>query len=72
MAARTVGGESWRECELHARHLLGEIGFKRLQEEIAVGEVVYGVRERVVRKVAEKPSEPYDSGPASDGQSDLF
>lgn len=31
--------ESWRECELHARNLLGEAGFRRLQAERR-GEVV--------------------------------
>lgn len=27
--------ESWRECEIHARNLLGEEGFKKLMEELA-------------------------------------
>ncbi len=30
--------ESWRECELHARNLLGEEGFAKLKEEIAAGQ----------------------------------
>ena len=27
--------ESWKECEIHARNLLGEEGFNRLMKEIA-------------------------------------
>lgn len=31
--------ESWRECHLHARNLLGERGYRELLDEIAAGEV---------------------------------
>ncbi len=54
--------ESWRECELHARNLLGEVGYRRLLEEIAAGEPTYRVREPTVRKVAEHTEGQYEAG----------
>ena len=37
----TIGGggpeESWRECHLHARNLLGEEGYRELLDDIAMG-----------------------------------
>ncbi len=42
--------ESWAECERHARNLLGETEFRRLQRELAA-------EEREERRVAEEPGE---------------
>ena len=39
--------ESWRECHLHARNLLGPTGYQALLDELA-GEVVDGDRSLVV------------------------
>jgi len=64
--------ESWKECELHARNLLGELGFRRLQEEMAAGERAYAVREVPVRKVAEEKKGPYEKGKSGEQHPDLF
>jgi hypothetical protein len=55
--------ESWRECHLHARNLLGAAGYARLLEEIATGR-----NGRELPKAAE--SRPPDGG--ADPQGDLF
>jgi hypothetical protein len=55
--------DSWKECELHARNLLGEVGFAQLQRELETP----AVREPA-RRVAEPVVRPYGSG----SQSDLF
>ena len=51
--------ESWAECEMHARNLLGEVGFARLQRELRgeAGTVYddHGEAEPL-RKVAEEPA----------------
>jgi len=44
--------ESWRECEMHARNILGEEGFAKLMEGIASGKGYREVEERI--GVAEK------------------
>ena len=61
--------ESWRECELHARNLLGEVGFRALQAEIRKEEPVYRVREAEVRRVAEEGRGRFWDGKE---QKDLF
>jgi len=45
------GEESWRECHLHARNLLGEAGYKQLLAEIEAEK-----RDEPARLVAEPPS----------------
>ena len=47
----TVPEESWRECHLHARNLLGEDGYKQLLEDIEA------------EKRGEKPRSTADSDP---------
>ena len=47
--------ESWRECELHARNLLGEDGFQKLMEEIEGADAEKS--ERVVVEVKSKEGE---------------
>ncbi len=54
--------ESWRECHLHARNLLGEEGYRRLLDDIEAEkrgekEPVYGQVETPTSRVAEKPSD---------------
>jgi len=44
--------ESWRECEMHARNILGEEGFAKLMEEVVSGKGYREVEERI--GVAEK------------------
>jgi hypothetical protein len=44
--------ESWKECEMHARNILGEEGFAKLMEEIASGKGYQEMEERI--GVAEK------------------
>lgn len=44
--------ESWQECEMHARNILGEEGFAKLMEEIASGKGYQVAEERI--GVAEK------------------
>jgi len=44
--------ESWQECEMHARNILGEEGFAKLMDEIASGKGYQEAEERI--GVAEK------------------
>lgn len=55
--------ESWRECEIHARNILGEEGFARLKTEIAAERV----EDRELPAVVE-PSSKYGGG----RQAELF
>ncbi len=64
--------ESWKECELHARNILGETGFRQLQHEIAAGKPPYAAREVPARRVAEDRPLDYDAGPQAGHQPDLF
>lgn len=76
--------ESWKECEIHARNLLGEEGFNRLMKEIAgeqrdeqARDVVYTVpRDRGLGKVADaqREEQPIGQQPLllGHGQKNLF
>lgn len=39
--------DSWRECEMHARNILGEEGFAKLKEEISSRNMYQQVEERI-------------------------
>jgi len=39
--------ESWQECEMHARNILGEEGLAKLMEEISSGDVYQREEERI-------------------------
>ncbi|MBK7923172.1 MAG: hypothetical protein IPJ95_05990 [Gemmatimonadetes bacterium] len=56
--------DSWKECRLHARNLLGEAGYAALERELAGG----GRVAEPVRKVAEPSSKPN----GKPGQPELF
>ena len=76
--------ESWRECHLHARNLLGEYGYRHLLTELG-GEGVpeeplphrYRLREPLstaqpLPKVAEPTADHQSDTPSQDHQSELF
>lgn len=64
--------DSWRECEIHARNILGEAGFAKLQAELATG----GEAEsRAGEPIAAESSATYGPGAQprlSPGQQTLF
>lgn len=53
--------DSWKECELHARNLLGEAGFTKLQEELR-GETQAQATSLDVSVVAENAPKSYRAG----------
>jgi hypothetical protein len=60
--------ESWRECELHARNLLGVAGFEPIESRSAAA----SRPEPRVRAVAEPQPEQYDGKGEGRRQADLF
>ena len=70
--------ESWRECHLHARNLLGDLGYRQLIESINNPHLRYQKAESApLPKVAEEPASYNTDTPESEkkkeaGQSDMF
>lgn len=57
--------ESWRECRLHARNLLGEVGYQQLLKDIESGN-----HDEISQKKISEPSARY--GNSKDKQGNLF